>query len=94
MKVLVSDSISNVGIKVLKQAGIAVDVKAGINAEDLETIIENYDGLIVRSATKVTSRLLEKGKRLKVIVPEYVSNNSEYESLDGDKGKVKKLRIS
>ena len=33
-------------------------------------------------------------KRLKTIVPEYVSNNSEYESLDGDKVKVKKLRIS
>ena len=33
-------------------------------------------------------------KRLKAIVPEYVSNNSEYESLDGDRGKVKKLKIS
>jgi FlaA1/EpsC-like NDP-sugar epimerase len=33
-------------------------------------------------------------KRLKAIVPEYVSNNSEYEQLDGDRGKVKKLKIS
>ena len=32
-------------------------------------------------------------KGLKSIVPEYVSNNSEYEFLDGDKGKVKKLKI-
>jgi FlaA1/EpsC-like NDP-sugar epimerase len=32
-------------------------------------------------------------KSLKTIVPEYVSNNSEYEALDGDKGKVKKLKI-
>ena len=52
MKVLVSDNISPKGIEILKTAGLAVDVKTGMKQEELMTSIGNYQGLIVRSATR------------------------------------------
>jgi len=56
----------------------------------------NVENLRAKIDALITSRKLsyvEIVKGLKAIVPEYVSNNSEYEVLDGDKGKVKKLKI-
>lgn len=67
MKVLVSDSMSEVGVEVLKEAGIEVDVNTGLDPEELKAIIDNYEGLIVRSATKVTPELLAAADKLKVI---------------------------
>lgn len=67
MKVLVSDSMSEVGVDVLKEAGIEVDVNTGLKPEELKAIIGNYEGLIVRSATKVTSELLAEADKLKAI---------------------------
>ena len=67
MKVLVSDSMSEVGVDVLKEAGIEVDVNTGLKPEELKAIIGNYEGLIVRSATKVTSALLAEAVKLKAI---------------------------
>ncbi len=66
-RVLVSDDLSAEGIEILKQAGLQVDVKVGLAADELERIIPEYDALAVRSATKVTARLLERAARLKVI---------------------------
>ena len=57
----------------------------------------NVDNVRAKIDSLISSQKLsyvEIVKGLKSIVPEYVSNNSEYEVLDGDKGKVKKLKIS
>ena len=66
-RVLVSDDLSPEAVKILRDAGLEVDVKVGLKADALEAIIGDYDGLAVRSATKVTARLLEKATRLKVV---------------------------
>jgi len=67
-RVLVSDKISESGIKLLKmEPEIEVDVKIGLPPEELKEIIGDYDALIVRSATKVTREILSAGKRLKVV---------------------------
>jgi D-3-phosphoglycerate dehydrogenase len=69
VKVLVSDPLSPVGIDVLKkEKGIAVDVKPGMTKEELCKEIRHYDGLIVRSGTKVTADVIEAAKKLKAIV--------------------------
>ncbi len=67
MKVLVSDSISQKGIDILKKSGLIVDVKTGLKAEELKSIIGEYDALIIRSATKVTAEIIEAANKLKVI---------------------------
>lgn len=67
MKVLISDSMSEVAAEVIKESGIEVDVKTGLAPEDLKSIIGDYDGLVVRSATKVTSDILEAAVKLKAI---------------------------
>jgi D-3-phosphoglycerate dehydrogenase len=67
-KVLVSDNLGEAGIELfVKAPGIAVDVRPGLGPEQLEAIIGDYDGLAIRSATKVTAKLLGAAKRLKVV---------------------------
>jgi D-3-phosphoglycerate dehydrogenase len=67
MKVLVSDKLSESGVSILKAGGLEVDVKTGLKPEELISIIKDYDGLIVRSATKVTAQVIEAADRLKVV---------------------------
>ncbi len=67
MKVLVSDKLSEKGVEILRAGGLAVDVKTQLNPGALLTAIKGYDGLIVRSATQVTSKVIEAAERLKVI---------------------------
>lgn len=67
MKVLITEKIDQMGIKLILDAGIDADEKLGISREELLDIIENYNGLIVRSATKVDKELLEKAVNLKVV---------------------------
>jgi len=67
MKVLVADSMSQVGVEVLQAAGLEVDVKTGLKPEELKAVINDYEGLIIRSATKVTADLLTAAGRLKVV---------------------------
>jgi D-3-phosphoglycerate dehydrogenase/(S)-sulfolactate dehydrogenase len=66
-RVLVSDELSPEAVKILSAAGLDVDVKVGLPSAELEGIVGGYDALAVRSATKVTARLLEKAGRLRVI---------------------------
>ena len=68
VKVLVSDSIADAGIEMMRQAGMEVDVETGLAPEKLERIIGGYDALVVRSATKVRQSMIEAGKNLKLIV--------------------------
>ena len=68
MKLLVSDSLSDEGLKILKEVkGFEVDVYNGLKTEELARIIKDYDALIVRSASKVTREVIEKAERLRVI---------------------------
>ena len=69
IKVLVSDKLSNDGLKILESAkdSIIVDVKVGLTPEQLKEIIGEYDAIIIRSATKLTKDVLEKAVRLKAV---------------------------
>jgi D-3-phosphoglycerate dehydrogenase len=67
MKVLASDKIDESGLKMLRDAGIEADMKTGLPEEELIKIIPQYDALIVRSDTKVTPKIIEAGKNLKII---------------------------
>ncbi|MBU4002790.1 MAG: phosphoglycerate dehydrogenase, partial [Proteobacteria bacterium] len=68
MKVLVSDNLGEIGVEMFKKAeGIDVDVKTGLSPDELKKIINEYDGLVIRSATKVTEDILDAGTRLKVV---------------------------
>ncbi len=67
MRVLVADPISEDAVALMRKEGLEVDVKPDISHEELIKIIPEYDGLIVRSRTKVTKEVIEAGKRLKII---------------------------
>lgn len=67
MKVLASDKVAEVGLKLLKDAGIEAEMKTGLPEDELVKIIPEYDALIVRSGTKVTPKIIEAGKKLKII---------------------------
>ena len=67
-KVIVSDKLSKEGIDILTDTGkIQVDVKTGLKPEELKQIIHEYDGIVIRSATKLTQDIIEAAKNLKVI---------------------------
>jgi D-3-phosphoglycerate dehydrogenase / 2-oxoglutarate reductase len=66
-KVLISDSLSPAAVKIFEERGVEVDVKKGLKPEELCAIIGNYDGLAIRSATKVTKDVLAVAGRLKVV---------------------------
>jgi D-3-phosphoglycerate dehydrogenase len=67
-KVLVSDKLSKEGLAVLEQAdGISHDYKPGLSEDQLAEAIGAYDGLVIRSGSKVTARVIEQAANLKVI---------------------------
>jgi D-3-phosphoglycerate dehydrogenase len=68
VKVLVSDNLSELGVKILRETeGIEVDVKVGMSPEELKTVIGQYHGLVVRGATKVTADVIAVADNMKVI---------------------------
>jgi len=66
MKVLVSDSLSDKGIEILKKE-VDVDIKTGMSPDELKNCIGEYDALVVRSQTQVTSDVIEAAANLKII---------------------------
>jgi D-3-phosphoglycerate dehydrogenase len=66
VRVLVSDTIAEAGLEILKQAS-EVDYRPKLSKENLLQIIGEYDALMVRSETRVASEVIEAGSRLKVI---------------------------
>jgi len=66
-KVLISDDLSPRATEIFQERGIEVDRKVGLKPEELAEIIGEYDGLAIRSATKVTPELLEHASKLQVI---------------------------
>ncbi len=67
MKILISDKMSNKVEDVLKSKQIDYDIKTGMSPEELKEVIDQYDGILIRSATKLTSDILTDCKNLKVI---------------------------
>jgi D-3-phosphoglycerate dehydrogenase len=67
IRVLVSDKMSPKVQEILSNEGIQVDVNTGNSPEELAAIIGDYDGLVVRSATKATEEIIAKADNLKVI---------------------------
>ncbi len=65
-KVLVTDEIDRIAVKILKDA-CEVDYKPVVTADTLKAIINEYDALMIRSASKITKDLLSDATRLKVI---------------------------
>ncbi len=66
-KILIADPLNDKGAGILKDGGLLADTRPGLTEAQLCEIIGQYDGLIVRSATKVTPKIIEAGRRLKVI---------------------------
>ena len=66
-KVLISDKLSPNTIDIFHTHGVETDVKTGLLAEELHAIIGEYDGLAIRSATKVTEAILAAATNLKVV---------------------------
>ncbi|MDD5097315.1 MAG: phosphoglycerate dehydrogenase [Candidatus Omnitrophica bacterium] len=68
IKILVSDALSEEGLKVFQGSKeLTVDVKTDLKPDALKEIIKDYDGLVVRSATKVTKEIIQAATKLKVI---------------------------
>ena len=68
MKVLISDPLSDIGVEIFKETpGIDVDVNTGLTPEELKGIIGQYEGLVIRSASKVTEDIIEAAHDLRVI---------------------------
>jgi D-3-phosphoglycerate dehydrogenase len=68
-RVLISDALSPAAVQIFKDRGIEVDFQPnlGKDKDKLAELIGNFDGLAIRSATKVSPKILEKAKNLKVI---------------------------
>jgi D-3-phosphoglycerate dehydrogenase len=66
-KVLISDKLSPAAVQIFKDRGIETDVKVGLTPDELKAIIGQYDGLAIRSNTKVTADVLAAATSLKVV---------------------------
>jgi D-3-phosphoglycerate dehydrogenase / 2-oxoglutarate reductase len=68
MKVLVSDPLSDVGVRILKETpGIEVDVHTGLAPDELKGVIGLYDALVIGNSTRVTAEIIGAARKLKVI---------------------------
>jgi D-3-phosphoglycerate dehydrogenase len=67
LKVLILDNLQKAGIDVFIREGIQVDSKGKLTTKELNNIINDYDGIVIRSATKITSEVLSNVSQLKVI---------------------------
>ena len=59
-KVLIADKISDASFKIFKDNNILIDKKYNLTEDQILSIISNYDGIVVRSSTKVTKKIIEK----------------------------------
>lgn len=66
-KVLICDSIDEIGVEILTKAGMVVDYQPDITLEKLKALVNGYDVLVVRSRTNVSRDVIESGNSLKVI---------------------------
>jgi len=67
VRVLISDKMDPKAAAIFRERGIEVDENPGLSQDELSAIIGDYDGLAIRSATKVTRAILDAADRLKVV---------------------------
>lgn len=75
-RVLASDKCDKAGLKILRDAGVQVMEKTGLTEDQLVKTIPEFDGLLIRSATKVTPRVIEAAKRLTIVARAGVGVNN------------------
>src|SRR5512139_2296832 len=66
-RVLIADELSPAAVDIFKQRGVDADVKTGLSKEELLKIVDQYDGVAIRSATKVDKDVIAAAKNLKVV---------------------------
>lgn len=66
-KVLISDKLDTLAVEIFEKNGVEVDFKPGLSPEEQLQIIDQYDGLAIRSSTTVTAEMIAKATNLKVI---------------------------
>ena len=66
-RVLIADKLSPAAAQIFKDRGIETDVKTGLDRDELMKIVGQYDGIAVRSATKITEKVIAAADKLKVI---------------------------
>src|SRR5918911_4934490 len=66
-KIFVSDDVSAAGLEPLRAAGFVVEKRTGLAVDALREAVQDCDGLIVRSETKVTAELMDSAPRLRVV---------------------------
>jgi D-3-phosphoglycerate dehydrogenase len=88
-KVLVCDSIEQVGIDSMKRAGLTVDYKPEIGPAELISSVKDYDVLVVRSRTKVTGEVVEAAPKAKIIARVGVG----LDNIDVKAAEAKKIKV-
>jgi D-3-phosphoglycerate dehydrogenase len=66
-KVIVCDAIDEIGVTILKKAGLVVDYKPEISSDELLTTVEQFNVIIVRSRTKITRKVIDAAPNVKII---------------------------
>ena len=66
-KVLIADKMSVQAEKVFTANGISFDKKIGLSEEEICSIVNEYEGIVVRSATKITKKIIQTGKKLRIL---------------------------
>jgi len=66
-RVLIADKLSPAAVDIFKQRGVDADVKTGLTKDELLKIADQYDGIAIRSATKVDKDVIAAAKNLKVV---------------------------
>src|SRR4026207_480897 len=66
-KVIVCDAIDEIGVTILKKAGLVVDYKPEISSDELLTTVEQFNVIIVRSRTKITKKVIDAAPNVKII---------------------------
>ena len=63
-RVLIADKLSPAAVRIFEERGIQADIKTGLKKDELLAIIDQYDGLAVRSATKADKDVIAAAKNL------------------------------
>jgi D-3-phosphoglycerate dehydrogenase len=89
MKILICDKTEKEAIELMKAAGLQVDVRDDITPEELPRVLPSYEGMVVRSRTKVRQPLIDVCPNLKVIVRGGVG----LDTIDADYAKSKGIAV-
>jgi D-3-phosphoglycerate dehydrogenase len=66
-RVLIADKLSPAALAIFKERGVDADVKTGLSKDELLAIVGDYDGIALRSATKITADVIKVATKLKVV---------------------------